>query len=397
MEARSLTAPVPRPFITGENGWDHITTPDGMMWRLMCAKRKQSGSFYARSMHRLLSTDFPVWAALSVQTMPQAEAMRVLRLKDITARYAPRNGENNEAAQEADEVQDEVSRLRYEMNRVGASLHVVQLHVLFGGRTLDELDSRQAIIESASPCALRVVESPGDVAPQIFSAEPMIVGDGALLSTPGVALLDGSARSFKRRTVTEGVVVGVDGNNAPITINFFNRANSSYNSIVLGQTGAGKTFFVLGAMLRHLLLGVRLIIIDPQGNIDLSFLGDALCHRSIIGTSEASVNVLDRTNNEIGTQVELSASMLAMLGIFHHSDTLARAVLDQAMMIVYKKRREMTMAQCRFKRSQKCAGCHRRDSGSTQGCFAYRFSPFLQDDPLRDWKPRRTFWQADHC
>ena len=87
--------------------------------------------------------------------------------------------------------------------------------------------------------------------PDVFSAMPPTVSDGAALTSPGVSLLSGSALSFRRRTETHGILLGMDRNQAPVIVNVFDDRNPSYNSVVLGQTGSGKTFAMLMLMMRH--------------------------------------------------------------------------------------------------------------------------------------------------
>lgn len=331
--ARPLGGPVPRPFAAGSDGWAVIEAA-GWRWVLLRSKQTQMGAIFPRSLHRLFSLDFPVWAALHVYTFPQREAVRVLRHKALAARYAPR--QTSEAAQEASEVESAVGQLRYEMSRAGAALHTVRLYVLVGSDGQEPLASRIEMVRGSVPFEMEVVRPPGGLAQRVFSAEPLPDSDGAPLTTPGVALLTGSALSFRRRTETGGILLGIDRNQAPVIVNVFDDRHPSYNMVVLGQTGAGKTFAVLLLMLRHLLLGTRLIILDPQGNIDLSFLGPEIYQKATIGTSDASINILDIVHDEIGNQVEGVCSMLSMLGVLGPGDNLGRAVLDEVLMDVYE-------------------------------------------------------------
>ena len=105
--------------------------------------------------------------------------------------------------------------------------------------------------------------------------------------------------------------------------------------VVLGQTGSGKTFAITLLMLRHLLMGVRLIILDPQGNIDFSWMGD-IYHKAIIGTSKASINILDIAHDEIANQISTVIAMLGMLGVINQMDRLEVAIMDQVLMDIYK-------------------------------------------------------------
>jgi len=171
---------------------------------------------------------------------------------------------------------------------------------------------------------------------EMFSASPSPSSDGALLTTPGVALLAGSALSYRRRTETRGVLLGIDQHQSPVVFNFFDNRAPSYNAVVLGQTGKGKTFAVLTMMLRHMLLGVRGISLDPQGNVDLKFLGDQSYHRSRLGTDQASINILDITRDALVTQVTSVKHILTLLNVLTPGDATADALLDEVLMDIYR-------------------------------------------------------------
>jgi hypothetical protein len=334
IRARRLDGPVPRPFAAGTDAWGQVEADDGSRWVLLRSKVQQAGAIFPRSLHRLFGLDFPVWAALHIYTFPQREAVRVLRQKTIAARYAPRS--TSEAAQEASEVERGASEIRREMSTTGASLHTVRFYVLVGADGPEQLASRVEIVRGSVPFEMETVHPAGEVARRVFSVEPITDSEGTPATTSGVTLLVGSAMSYRRRTETRGILLGIDRNQAPVVFNIFDDRAPSYNMVVLGQTGAGKTFAVLLMMLRHLLLGCRLIIVDPQGNIDLSFLGPEVYHRAVLGTREASVNILDIVHDEIGNQVDSAVSMLAMLGVLRQDDLLARAVLDEVLMDIYE-------------------------------------------------------------
>ena len=88
-------------------------------------------------------------------------------------------------------------------------------------------------------------------------------------------------------------------------------------------------------MLRHLLMGVRLIILDPQGNIDFSWMGE-IYHKAIIGTSSASINILDIAHDEMANQISTVIAMLGMLGVVDQMDRLEVAIMDQVLIDIYQ-------------------------------------------------------------
>ena len=331
--ARPLDHRVPLPFEQGLDEWSQIQAENGY-WGLLRSKDLQFGGIYPRSLHRLFGVNFPVWAALQVGAYSEQEARKQLRLKSAVARYAP--AKTPEAIQEAGEMLGTVARLRAEMNRAGAALHTLRFYVLAGGSTAAELATRLELVRGALPFDAGIVRPAGETVRKVFSAKPYALQGGALLTSPGLALLTGSALSYRRRTETRGVLIGTDSNQGPVVLDIFNPKHASYNMVVLGQTGSGKTFAVLLMMLRHLFMGVRLIIIDPQGNVDLSWLGQEVYHKAVIGTSQAAVNILDIVQDEIGVQIENVFAMLAMLGVYDRQDAMARALLDEVLLDIYE-------------------------------------------------------------
>jgi hypothetical protein len=156
-------------------------------------------------------------------------------------------------------------------------------------------------------------------------------------------MLSGTTLSYSRPTKTDGVLLGFDAQQSPVVINIFDRRNSAYNVTVVGQTGSGKTFFTSLLMIRSLLTGVRLIIIDPKGDMDLSWLGKdnsghELCNIVRVGTAGNSINILEPTYPTMSNQIEFSMGILKMLGVWGESSKdagIERTLLDIALNRLY--------------------------------------------------------------
>ncbi len=331
VRAEPLTEPIPLPFQIGEPAWNRIHA-DGQLFAVVRSKLQQVGSAHPRMLHRLFALDFPVWASLDIFTYTTGNAMKMLQQKQISALYEKGVGQ---AQDEAENVTSTVKGLRYELNRIGAALHTVRFSVVVGAVDNAQLNQRLEMVRGTTGLELEGWESNVSQMRHIFSAEPPKETEGSILTSTGLCILTGSALSYRRRTNTTGALAGVDQNQAPVVINIFDDKNPSYNVVVLGQTGAGKTFSVLLLMLRHLLMGVRLIIVDPQGNVDLSFLGDDVYHKSILGTSAAAINILDIVHDEIANQVEGVLAVFMMLGISTGS-VIQRAILDEVLIDIYQ-------------------------------------------------------------
>ena len=331
MAAYPLERAMLRPFQEGIDEWEAIKADNGY-WGMLRTKSQQGGILTPRTLHNLLGLDFPLWVSLHVYTMPQGETLKMLRQKAATASHE----DSNQLAdvQDAQTTESSIMRLRQELGQ-GSALHTIALHVMVGAPDKASLEARLEMVHGATPLEMYRVYGSGDMAKKLFSSTPYLETDGTMLTTPGVAMLASSAMSFRRRTETRGVLLGIDRNQSPVIFDIFDDRSPSYNMVILGITGSGKTFAALLLMLRHLLLGARLIIVDPQGNVDLSFLGEDVSHRAVLGTAEATINLLDITHEEIGNQVEYVLAMLRMLGV-HNNTGWERAVLDTALMNLYK-------------------------------------------------------------
>ncbi len=333
VSACPLREEIPMPFQRGTDRWNLVEDEGGHCWGMLRSRATQYGGIHPRALHRLFALDFPIWAVMQIGAYSEQEALKRLRQKAAVAKYERK--ESVEAAQAAHEVQGAIGRLRAEMNRAGAALHTLRFFVVAGGQNEQELKARLEVVRGALPFDMQRVYPPGGTMRKILGVHSPENLDGSPLTSPGVALLTGSALSYRRRTETRGVLLGVDRNQAPVIVDIFDDRNASYNMVVLGQTGSGKTFATLLLMLRHLLLGAHLIILDPQGNVDLAFLGE-IYQRAEMGTSAAAVNLLDITHEEIGAQIEQVCAMLSLLGVYERRDTLARAVLDEVLLDIYE-------------------------------------------------------------
>jgi hypothetical protein len=324
---------VPLPFIRGTVEWTKVTDEQGYQWGMVQSKPQQGGVIHARTLHSLFAQSFPVWAALDIVTYTPAEARKLLRRKDESARYE--NSPATEAQQEAQEVRHTVAQMLSEIARIGASLHQVRLSVVAGGESERELDERLELVRSSAGLEMEEYRARAQGIRDLFDTTPAGTMTGALLPSHGLALLAGSAMSYRRRTETNGIFLGVDRNQSPVIVDIFDHRNESYSTVVLGRSGSGKTFFILLLMLRHLLRGVRLVIIDPQGNIDLSWLGTELYAKAVLGTTESSINILDITHEELAQQINSVMAMLAMLQVLDRENRLEVGLIDQILMDIY--------------------------------------------------------------
>ncbi|MHC1730441.1 MAG: hypothetical protein AB9888_00185 [Bacteroidales bacterium] len=330
--ARPLDHKLPQPFKSGKNGWREIDAEDGTCWALLKSKTNQMGSVFPRTFHNLFNQPMPMYCCLDIYTYPPREALKTLKEKSLEAKYSPRK--TIDEITEANDVERGIKIYRRDVTSYGKALHSVRFYCLVGAGDKKELSTRIELVRGSFPLEMDLVSPPGPEVAKVFGLQKSVDTNGTPMTSSGVALLVGSALSFRRPTKTDGIMLGVDRNQGAVVMDIFDERNPSYNTVILGQTGSGKTFAAQLLMLRQMLLGTRLVIVDPQGNIDLSFMGDVY-QKSVIGTQGSSINVMDVVHGDIGTQVDAVVNTLTMLGVLNTGDAIERAIIDEALMSLY--------------------------------------------------------------
>ena len=132
----------------------------------------------------------------------------------------------------------------------------------------------------------------------------------------------------------KGVWFGLNKHSSPIIKDIFSLSNP--NGLVLGTSGGGKSFFTKLFILRHLMSGTRVLIVDPQGEYtDLvhKFKGQLV---KISRNSPTIINPLDLMGHEYAEKrLALMDLMNIMLGGL--SD-IQKAVIDRALTETYARK-----------------------------------------------------------
>ncbi|MEM7800523.1 MAG: ATP-binding protein [Chloroflexota bacterium] len=331
---------VPLPFTYGQQRWDKVIDDRSRHWSVLQSTIDQTGAVVPQVLHQLFRQEFPVYVGIDIWNYTRTEAAQMLKTKAAVAAVSLAKVQNRESALEANDAQQTIDAFRREIGTVGVGLHEVRLSVAVFGNSQKELSQRLEMVKGVCSIDLNRRPSKSEALAKMFSAVPPNGRHGTLSTSTHVTVLASSALSYSRPTNTEGVLIGFDGSQSPVVINLFDLDNKAYNAVVIGQTGAGKTFFVLLLMLRSLLTGVRLIIIDPKGDIDLSWIGRddqgrEMCQRVVVGTEQSSINILDPIFPEINNQIEFVMSGLAMLGIYDRHNSTQKTILDIALEEIY--------------------------------------------------------------
>ncbi len=141
-------------------------------------------------------------------------------------------------------------------------------------------------------------------------------------------------------TKNEGILYGVNEHDGSLII--FDRFTlENANSVILGKSGGGKSFLVKLEVLRLLMMGVDVIIIDPENEYEK--LARSVGGEFVIfsNTSEYKINPFDleKTNatpDELANKIlDLHSLMRVIMGELTPSQD---ALLDRALVLTYKQK-----------------------------------------------------------
>jgi conjugal transfer ATP-binding protein TraC len=190
----------------------------------------------------------------------------------------------------------------------------------------------------------------------------------------------------------KGVMYGINEHNGSLII-FDRFSMQNYNSVVFATAGAGKSYMIKLEVLRSLMMGTEIIVIDPEN--EYKDLGEAVGGQYIaFGYGEASkINpfdlslVVDEGENALNSKVlTLHKLFKIMLG---EMDPIEESILDRAIVEAYKmkgitpdpetQQREPPLIEDLYKsligmEDQKAAGIAARLEKYIKGSFAGIFN-----------------------
>jgi len=141
-------------------------------------------------------------------------------------------------------------------------------------------------------------------------------------------------------TRNEGILYGINQHDGSLII--FDRFTlENANSVILGKSGGGKSFLVKLESLRLLMMGVDVIIIDPENEyqkLSSSIGGEFVVFSS---TSQYKINPFDLSTIEVSSDelsnkiLDLHSLMRVIMGDLTPSQD---ALLDRALVLTYQER-----------------------------------------------------------
>ena len=150
-----------------------------------------------------------------------------------------------------------------------------------------------------------------------------------------------------------GILYGVNkSNNSLVIIDRFSLNNA--NSITFAQSGSGKSYASKVEILRQLMQGTKVIIIDPER--EYAALSKALggSYIKLSTKSKQKLNPFDLATSQNTSQAEHIQDLSAVIGLM--SDGLSareKAALDKAITTIYKKLKKTPLLEDLYEQLQK--------------------------------------------
>jgi conjugal transfer ATP-binding protein TraC len=241
---------------------------------------------------------------------------------------------------------DSAKTLRDKIQRGQEKLFQVSVYICIKAKTMDELNKLTKIIESAMAARLffvkaasyRQVEALQSVLPRaqdIMSQKRNLDSSSAALTFPFIS---------SELVEETGILYGINkSNNSLVIMDRFSLNNA--NSIVFAESGSGKSYATKVEILRQLIQGTKIIVIDPEReyeklsqSIGGTYIKLSAKSKQKINPFDLSVTSHDREDlvEHIQDLIEIIATMCEGLS------TREKSAVDKALVKLYKRRKKST-------------------------------------------------------
>lgn len=266
----------------------------GYPWLALLHSYDMQDEWDAGTLHPLLASSYDVALAIDINTLGRTRAQRMAEMAFNAANLVA--GDRRLLDTRADRVIHDAQYALHEMRH--QTLHEIQMGVLVGAHSPEELENNVADIRDRLGPKLRLMRAAGAQAEvlKLFSQTPR-----KRLEAPwkprtqlshAVGCMAGIT-GLHRASATDGIFLGIDAvRRAPIFMDLF-KNNQAAHTVVIGKTGSGKTVFInLLAERAAAVNGMQVIGIDSFENgfrVEAALAG-AKCYA--VGL-EHTVNILD--------------------------------------------------------------------------------------------------------
>ncbi len=238
---------------------------------------------------------------------------------------------------------DSAIELKDKIQRGQEKLFQVSIYMTISATSLDELNRITTLLESLLSTKLFYIKvATFQQLEGLQSTLPR--GENQLAQKRN---LDSSSASLTFSFVSSelvqesGILYGVNkSNNSLVIIDRFSLNNA--NSIIFAQSGAGKSYTAKVEILRHLMQGTKVIVIDPEReykqlaeSVSGTYIKLSAKSKQKINPFEFALNSYDIEENNLTTHIQDLTEIISLLLGGINADE--KAILDKAIIQTYKK------------------------------------------------------------
>jgi len=240
----------------------------------------------------------------------------------------------------------DIEQLRDDLTQGIEHFFQFAFYCTFYSTSLEQLERLSSTVESTFGSMLIYTKRAYFQAEQGFNST-LPVGNDELMITFNMStspLASSFPFTSAELTSDNGILYGVNRhNNSLIIFDRFSLPNA--NAVVFATSGAGKSYFVKLEILRSLMLGVDVIVIDPE--MEYKHLSDAVggTYINISLSSDAKINPFDLprpTGEAVSVEDIIRSAVITMKGLLKlmlGKLTVAEdSILDRALLETYAKK-----------------------------------------------------------
>ncbi len=298
-------------------------------------------------LYQLINMDIPMDLSMFVYPIDTNTLLPQLRRKatQLEASYSVEQERGLVRNPELEAAISDIDQLRETLTRGETRLFRYGLYMTVYGKTLEEVDSQIKKIESYLGGSLIYSKQALFQMEQGFNST-LPIGTDELYITRDLDTLSLSTTfpfTSASLTANEGILYGINRhNNSLVLFDRFKLENA--NSLILGKAGAGKSYLVKLEIIRSLMLGTDVIVIDPEN--EYRALADATggSYLNFSLNSDSRINPLDLPEPYEGesgedilrTAIVTAHNLISLMvgGLTPEEDN----ILDRALFAAYSQR-----------------------------------------------------------
>jgi type IV secretory pathway VirB4 component len=295
-------------------------------------------------LYPLITFDHPLYVSMYVYPSESKDILKDLKRK-IAEMEATIEGDIKAGKVVDPAVQvalDDALALQTELAKGSERFFQFGLYITFPADSLEELNQISKEIDSSLSSLLIVVKKATLEMEEGFKATLPMFSDKLMVwrNMDSTSLATTFPFSTASLTANEGILYGLNLHDGSLVI-FDRFILENANSVILGKSGGGKSFLVKLEALRLLMMGVDLIIIDPENEyqkiaeaVDGEFVSFSISSPYKINPFNLYQDASDP--DELANKIlNLHSLMRVILGEITPSQD---AILDRALVLTYKQK-----------------------------------------------------------